>query len=95
MITDEELQEMEARCNAATPGPWYDSRPTKSIRVTHESPAFNRGSFNIAKYPTRTNESLLSHEEWEGNATFIAAARTDVLRLIKEVKRLGSLYYES
>jgi hypothetical protein len=74
-----------------TPGPWFDSRSTKSIRITKDSPVFNRGTnFIIAKYPTRTNESLLSHEEWEANAKLIAAA-PEMLEVLIECSKHGSL----
>ena len=77
----------EAR-EKATDGPWFDSRTTKSIQVTHESPAFGRGSFNLFKYPTRTTESLVSHDEWEGNAAFVVHAANTTMDVIAYVEKL-------
>lgn len=82
------LEEIKKRCEEATEGPWFDDRTTKAIKVSAESSAFSRGKFNIATYPTRTNQSLVSHQEWEGNAKFIAHSRQDIPWLVVEVERL-------
>lgn len=72
----------------ATPGPWYDDRYSKGIRVTSKSIAHSRGYFYIARYPTRTNESLVSHEEWDANSRFIAQSRTLVPELCYALENL-------
>lgn len=86
-MTDAELAEIEARLEAATPGPWeahfagiYRDKPV----VSHKANA--RGD--------RLGRFVL----WEGDpeqankdAAFIARARTDVPALVAEVKALRGL----
>ncbi len=74
-MTNEELDEIEARANAATPGPWKhaDSRDNE-VRLEH-------GGFPASGY---SHWSMMRPND----ATFIAAARQDVPRLIQEVRRL-------
>lgn len=86
--TQKRLAEIRERVDKATPGPWYDSRTNKSIQVTKDSPAFKRGNFSICRYPTRTNDSLLTHDEWGANAEMLAASRTDIPFLLGEIDRL-------
>lgn len=78
-LTPEELAAMEARCEAATPGPWND-RDELELRDPN-------GYAVVWFYPPNTD--LWEHQGTElHDANFIAHARTDVPRLIAEVKRL-------
>lgn len=72
-----------------TPGPWYNCRSLRAIRVLPASPAFERGIFSIAKYPMRTNKSLVTHEEWEANADLIAAA-PEMLTFLEDYLKMYS-----
>lgn len=75
-MSEEELAEIEARANAASPGPWLTPRQ--------------------AGDPYRVE--VMDHEgcevwPWyeEADMVFAYAARTDVPRLIAEVRRLRAL----
>ena len=80
-MTDEELREIEERANQATPGPW-------SVRdqfiETASSP-----SHLLGVTMQRTEEGL-TQLPGEQNARFIAQARTDIPRLVSEIRRLKS-----
>lgn len=73
-MTEEELREIEARCEAATPGPWYRSGNPSLTGVGIET---ENGRWRFVCQET----------EWP-DATFIAAAREDVPVLVAEVRRL-------
>ncbi len=68
-----------------TPGPWFASFYKRAIVVSGESPAHSRGNFNIAKFPMRTNESLVSHDEWTANANLLAAA-PEMIEILTHIK---------
>ena len=75
-MTDEELAGIEARCNAATAGPWEVSGRGFGYWAV------------ICEYPhSPAVDGCCSRE----NATFIAHARTDVSALLAEVRRLRGL----
>lgn len=82
-MRDEELDEIEARCAAATPGPW-----TSWVEGRDHS----AGSSFI-----RTGDLSDSGEDIElsgatvADQDFIAQARQDVPRLLAEVRRLRRL----
>lgn len=78
-----ELDAIEARANAATPGPWTTERPTK----TYEG--FRCGVTIAATY----GRQCIYADPPGGQAPaadqrFIAAARADVPALVAEVRRL-------
>lgn len=94
-MTEDELKQIEARCNAATPGPWHTCDP---IWRQANSPGWvlagdydpHRGAGVV---------SALEIMEWEDgedpcytqsdvDLDFIANARTDIPALIAEVRRL-------
>jgi hypothetical protein len=80
MISDKELAEMQARCDAATDAPW-----TSFTNSCLDSP---RPSLVWGKpYPSGHMPTLADYQT-QGNAQFIAAARTDLPRCIEEIKRL-------
>ena len=71
-ITPEELDEIEARASAATPGPWdYSVTDGVFIEFTHAD-------------VMRLDQSL--SPQGEGNNTFVAAARTDIPRLVAALR---------
>ena len=80
-ISDERLAEMQARCDAATPGPWF----------TEETPRSQNGwptcSVVAATYRKQNVYVAFGGVAPEANRRFIAAARTDVPDLIAEVRR--------
>lgn len=87
MVDDAELDVIEARCKAASPGPWksfVEGRDHMSgddfIRVGGDEPDM---------YVSRHTSSGLRPASAE-DLDFIAAARQDIPRLLAEVKRLRS-----
>lgn len=94
-MTKEELDAIEARANAATPGPWvakpvdyapdrYAGIETVYKRAPHydEEPEEYRGAIGIVE----TDGG--NYPPQGPDAVFIAAARSDVPALVAEVKRL-------
>lgn len=80
-LTPAELDAIEARANAATPGPWEAKFPVRDdfeyVRL-----------FSFTTYLGSVCNTDMDHEETKYNADFIAASRTDVPRLVGEVRRL-------
>jgi hypothetical protein len=73
------LDEIEARANAATPGPWRDRHQVCS-EVWGQAPDSQTCSMQIAR---------VGHAQFDVlNAAFIAAARTDVPALVARVREL-------
>ena len=73
------LDEIEARANAATPGPWRDRHQVCS-EVWGQAPDSQTCSMQIAR---------VGHAQFDVfNAAFIAAARADVPALIARVREL-------
>lgn len=78
-MTPAELDAIEARASAATPGPWVFALPTQGgfvvwVQATHLGPC-------------RMMVDVTCVEN-ENDAAFIAACRTDVPALVTEVRRL-------
>jgi hypothetical protein len=90
-VTNEELDEIERRAQAATPGPWFATNTRNSRRD---------GSLSEHEYGKRPHTVSTDPEEagWEHdggcdgygisevNARFIAHARTDIPALIAAVR---------
>jgi len=103
-MNDEELQAIEARVNAATPGPWQTGSDLGGV---WKKVALQRGLIlqsHIAESKSRMFiedycGSLTMWDAWQDeakgredrNAEFIAHARDDVPALIAEVRRLRAL----
>jgi hypothetical protein len=77
-MTEDELKAIEARANAATPGPW-DTTSEDCIVAAGDN-LCSAGMDGDYPGPKRTDD-----------AAFIAAARTDVPVLVAEVRRLQKL----
>lgn len=84
--TQKFIEEVEERLTKVTPGPWANYECNRGVGVTFKSPAFNRGNFYIARYPMRTEYSLVSHEEWVNNAELIANAPAYLAKAISALK---------
>jgi hypothetical protein len=82
-ITSERLTEIEARANAATPGPWDKGYIYDQLK---HGPNDDFGDYceNIACRP------IGNMVNGSGDAAFIAAARADIPALIAEVVRSWS-----
>lgn len=81
-MTDEELNEIDARANAATPGKW------------REEYAYNNGGMPTCDFyiPGHTKEAHV--EMLATDAVFIVASRDDVPALVAEVRRLKALVHQ-
>jgi hypothetical protein len=73
-MTDDELQAIEARADAATPGPW------------HLATACCDDDENFSN--VEAGHTDIASDVPNADAVFIVAARTDVPALVKEVRRL-------
>ncbi len=82
MIADAELSEMEARCLAATPGPWKSSVEGRD----HVA-----GDTVILRWAGEGYDDLYLNGGSIADYDFVAAAREDLPRLIEEVRRLRGL----
>lgn len=82
-MTESELQAIEARANAATPGPWSETDDTGTVIACYCSggPGVFAGEADPAVYGGNDRADF----------AFIAAARSDVPTLIAEVRRLQSI----
>lgn len=81
-MTDEELAAVEARCRAATPGPWeYGCGSVTDWRADRS--------------PEYTTELLWNRHagkaQRDADGAFIASARVDVPLLLAEARRLRAL----
>lgn len=86
-MTPDELDAIEARANAATPGPWkcwngWPFRPpmTAMARIGPEGP-----TAGLMGSPDGRSADLYANES---DAEFVAWARTDVPALVADVRRL-------
>lgn len=88
MLTDAELREMRARCEAATPGPWKMHHRFVSAKDTDDECAGLGWDFD-PDCPTNPPEPMLRGVfARAADAHFLMSARTDMPRLIDEVERL-------
>ncbi|GAA4582516.1 hypothetical protein GCM10023194_17450 [Planotetraspora phitsanulokensis] len=103
-MTDEDLAEIEALANAATPGPWYvrrlDDDFAMSLVAISTAPDTGLGerwpdydhyeivAATLVQHPRYVD---VADERWDENAQFIAEARHEVPRLIAEIRRLREL----
>ncbi|WP_433513647.1 hypothetical protein ACQP2T_60525 [Nonomuraea sp. CA-143628] len=104
-ISDSELQEIESRTQAATPGPWYvrflDDAYAANLVAVGTAPDTGRherwprwhGNELVAATLIQSPEPYVvgSDDRWDENAAFMAHARSDVPRLLAEVRRLRAL----
>lgn len=102
-VTEEELTNIKARCEAATPGPWewegdfpegtvtnqYGPEGPRLISLTQVTPVVGAPD---QTYPARVLDSF-GYDEWglsvnDKDGEFIAKARRDVPLLLAEIDRL-------
>ena len=83
-LSETELAQMQVRADEATPPPW----------VTHDYPyvvsMFQDQKRMVADCSPHTNTKIY-YETCQHNADFMANARQDIPRLVKEVYRLRAL----
>lgn len=79
-MTDDELNAIRQRVEAATPGPWYRDMPHARVCATGRI---------IGRIATVTKQGTWSVTvQDDANALFIAHAREDIPALLAEVERL-------
>lgn len=77
-VSEEELQEIERRCQAATPGPWH-------------SFIEGRDHTSGSNFIRTAGEDIEVVAAEPSDQDFMAHARQDVPRLLAEVRRLRAL----
>lgn len=97
-LTDHDLDEMEARCKAATPGPWRasDDEPSDVV-IWGPADKFlvNVGADAIVPMSNTTGGAVLAFDADRLNAEFMAHARTDLPRVLAELRELRRLARET
>ncbi|MFE6668422.1 hypothetical protein ACFVFH_33295 [Streptomyces sp. NPDC057697] len=103
-MREDELEEIEKLCSAATPAPWF-------VRTLDDDSAMNLVAVSTApdtgaaeRWPNFDHRDMIAatlvqhpryvdsgDERWDENAAFIAMAREAVPRLVEEVRRLRAL----
>ena len=82
-LTDAELDAIEARAEAATPAPWASAYHLGSPYKRQELRMLFGGDGRALVRGARTYAALTTND-----AHFVTAARTDIPRLVAEVRRL-------
>jgi hypothetical protein len=103
-LTERELAEIGARAEMATPGPWHvryldDAYAMNLVAVSTVPetgdgegwPRFDHREIVAATLIQEPRYVDISDARWDVNANFIAAARTDVPRLVAEICRLREM----
>ncbi|WP_250504863.1 hypothetical protein [Bowdeniella massiliensis] len=90
MITDDELDEIQARADAATPGPWVAIGNSVAQEVNQCTCAGHIPCYGHEPYCGLEGPVIL--QAYPTDATFAAHARTDVPRLTAEIRRLREMY---
>ncbi len=80
-LSPDDLAEIEARCQAATPGPWQVLSDS-TVACSWLNAATDEDNAAIALFDYRTQE------ENQANADFAAVARDAIPRLTAEIKQL-------
>ena len=81
-LSDEELEDIQSRCKAATPSPWTS---------LWEGRDHGSGDSVIVRGDQRQYDDLYISPATLADQDFIAHAREDVLRLVNEVLRLKEI----
>jgi hypothetical protein len=100
-LSDAELDQIERRTDAATPGPWFvrflDDVDAMSLVAVSTQPDTGQGERWPDFEPSTIIAATVVQEpryvdiedgRWDENARFIAHARSDIPRLVAEVRRL-------
>lgn len=105
-LTDQQLDEIDARANAATAGPWgvYESGSMIDIAADlQETGCGYRARREIARLEDEPLDNDPAHREWtaeqdwaqvQADAEFVAHAREDVPVLLAEIRRLRAQVVE-
>lgn len=83
-LSDEELDEIEQRAKAATPGPWVPGGTFGPGSDDVVAASFDGDWLGVLRCPNNQEGA----DAWRHNRPFVAKARTDVPALVAEVRRL-------
>ena len=96
-LTESDLSEIEARCEAATSGPWkmspasaVSNKPA-SVTALRMVRGHKRDRLETGTVCEITDRAGRFDDQLDADAHFIAAAREDVPRLVAEVRRLRAI----
>lgn len=102
-LSKEELNEIRQRAERATPAPWFTrilsdeyvgtitAITTKPGRFDDPPAHFDSREVIAITYLSKPNYANVDDDKSDENATFIAHARVDVIRLVNEIQRLQKL----
>jgi hypothetical protein len=103
-----ELDAIEARAAAATSGPWFvrflDDEAAMNLVAISTSPdtgrderwpEFDCGTIVAATLIQQPRYVDVADDRWDENARFVASARSDVPRLVSEIRRLRQILGQS
>ena len=94
-MTEQELEAIRQRCEAATPGPWIGDRNDGTIK--YAMLGGKDGQAEVLKVDHKNGESgfycgdEVPYEQCEANEEFVKHSRQDIPALLAEVKRLKNL----
>jgi hypothetical protein len=103
-LTEQQLTDIEARTNAATPGPWgvYTFGGDSLIEIAadlEDTGCGYRARRTIARFEDEPLDNDPTHREWtaeedwaqvQADAAFVAHAPEDVPALLAEIRRLNA-----
>lgn len=87
-MTEDELKAIEARANAARPGPWKKLAAETDTWLFVDGPV---GNITSREYWHCEKEKQPTRAQDESDFDFIAHAREDIPALIAEVRRLRGI----
>ena len=100
-LSEAQLLEIERRAAAATPGPWFvrflddvNAMNLVAVGTTPDTgagerwPDFDHSTIVAATLVQEPRYVDIGDHLWDENAAFIAQARSDIPRLIAEIRRL-------
>lgn len=85
MTVDEILKEIEERVERATPGPWAVDENTNCIQEGGDPKVKYQRMIHLQHWASENNPNAIIKDQ-RANLQFIAAARTDVPRLVKALR---------
>ena len=91
ILTDAEIDAIEERANAATPGPWAAYGPMELHGGAYLYTEIMTAPDNLPQIGETDSEGLMTarnRDNHENDAEFMAHARTDVPRLIATIRAL-------
>lgn len=85
-----QLNDLKRLAKTATPGPWFNNKYDRNIRNFDYEKLIGK-PFHIMRYPHRPDNYPITHEMWQANGDYIAAANpTAILSMIESYEQLQS-----